>query len=35
LAGDLAAQQLSQETMVATDLINFLSPAFLKLYQAG
>ncbi|MGN6401822.1 MAG: NAD(P)H-hydrate dehydratase [Flavisolibacter sp.] len=31
-AGDLAAKALSQEAMVATDLITFLSQAFLKLY---
>jgi NAD(P)H-hydrate epimerase len=30
-SGDLAARSLSQETMVATDLISFLSQAFLKL----
>jgi NAD(P)H-hydrate epimerase len=31
-AGDLAAKTLSQEAMVATDLITFLSQAFLKFY---
>ncbi|MGN6163339.1 MAG: NAD(P)H-hydrate dehydratase [Ginsengibacter sp.] len=31
-AGDLAAKALSQEAMVATDLITFLSQAFLELY---
>lgn len=32
LAGDLAAEGLSKEAMTATDLITFLSPAFLKFY---
>ena len=31
-AGDAAARALSQEAMVATDLIAFLPQAFLKLY---
>jgi ADP-dependent NAD(P)H-hydrate dehydratase / NAD(P)H-hydrate epimerase len=29
--GDLAAQVLSQEAMVATDIITFLSKAFLNM----
>ena len=33
LAGDLAAAELSKEAMVATDLINFLSKAFLLLNE--
>lgn len=31
-AGNLAAQALSQEAMIASDLVRFLSKAFLKLY---
>ena len=31
LAGDLAAEQLGQTSMIASDLLRFLPPAFLRL----
>jgi NAD(P)H-hydrate epimerase len=31
LAGDLAARELGEESLVASDLINYLPKAFLKL----
>jgi NAD(P)H-hydrate repair Nnr-like enzyme with NAD(P)H-hydrate dehydratase domain len=33
LAGDLAADELGEEAMVATDIVRFLSPAWKHLRQ--
>lgn len=33
LAGDLAAQDLSQEALVASDIVNYLGKAYLNLHQ--
>ena len=35
LAGDLAAQELGQESLIASDIIQFLPKAFLLLKQAS
>ena len=35
LAGDMAAKELSQEAMVAGDIINYLGKAFLGFSQGG
>jgi NAD(P)H-hydrate repair Nnr-like enzyme with NAD(P)H-hydrate dehydratase domain len=33
LAGDLAAQDLSEESMIAGDIVNYISKAFIKLHN--
>ena len=34
-AGDLAAEQLGEAGMIASDLVNFLGPAFTHYFQAA
>jgi NAD(P)H-hydrate epimerase len=33
LAGDLAADKLGQQALIASDLVDFLGPAFMKYLQ--